>query len=217
MYPVWITLLLSAGSGYDQAMPGRNAPRHPGFQQPDCVSSADTCPNRSQLCTCHDSSVVVTCAKLLPDLIIICQKRSTWTLTRFVLYGAITLSWNGPQAAIFEQSYATNCSALVVYMLHVLLKQYPLTMSLTGDILIGSRYFVTVLLCPIFNIIWSSIAWTVLPSMSSRRTSATSTTLSASTPHATSSETHHVVLLTKMASNASTTREWRHHMASVLH
>ena len=40
-------------------------------------------PIRSQFCTWHDSLTVMTCAKLWPDLIIICHVRATWIFTRF--------------------------------------------------------------------------------------------------------------------------------------
>ena len=38
---------------------------------------------RSQFCTCHDSSAVMTCAKLGPDQIMIFQVKVTWIFTRF--------------------------------------------------------------------------------------------------------------------------------------
>ena len=37
-------------------------------------------PSRSQNCTCHDSSAVVTCAKLWPDQIIIFQVKLIWIM-----------------------------------------------------------------------------------------------------------------------------------------
>ena len=40
-------------------------------------------PIRSQFCTCHDSSAVMTCAKLWPDVIIIFHVKSMCTVTRF--------------------------------------------------------------------------------------------------------------------------------------
>ena len=43
-------------------------------------------PIKSQICTGHDSSAVVTYAKLWPDLIIIHHVRATWIFTRFELW-----------------------------------------------------------------------------------------------------------------------------------
>ena len=40
-------------------------------------------PIRSQICTCHDSSAVVTCAKLWPDWMINLTVWTTWFFTRF--------------------------------------------------------------------------------------------------------------------------------------
>ena len=41
-------------------------------------------PIRPQLCTCHDSLAVMTCAKLWPDLIGIFHMRATYIFTKFV-------------------------------------------------------------------------------------------------------------------------------------
>ena len=40
----------------------------------------------SQICPCNDSWVVMECAKLLPDKIVIFQERTTWIWTRFGLW-----------------------------------------------------------------------------------------------------------------------------------
>ena len=55
-------------------------------------------PNRLQFCTYHDSSAVVVCAKLWPDLIMICCIKAMWTLTDEPLgYYHLDALWNGPQ------------------------------------------------------------------------------------------------------------------------
>ena len=43
-------------------------------------------PIRSQICTCPDSSAIVACAKLWPDLITIIKARATWNFMRFGLW-----------------------------------------------------------------------------------------------------------------------------------
>ena len=48
---------------------------------------------RSQICTCHDSPAVMTCAKLRPDLIIIFHARATQIVTRL---GSKTVWAMGP-------------------------------------------------------------------------------------------------------------------------
>ena len=48
-------------------------------------------PISSQFCTCHDSSAVMTCAKVWTDLIFIFQSTATWILTRFGLWAQKTL------------------------------------------------------------------------------------------------------------------------------
>ena len=52
----------------------------------------------SPICTCHDSSAVVTCAKLWSDWVIIFQERVTWIFRRLGLwvhntFGCLVLDW----------------------------------------------------------------------------------------------------------------------------
>ena len=78
-------------------------------------------PIRSQFCTCHDSWAVMTCAKLLPELIIIFHIRATNIFNKFVIWapkpcvrwmpdtelaaiilGSEVMWWIGPEWANFD-------------------------------------------------------------------------------------------------------------------
>ena len=60
-----------------------------------CCDSDSDDPNSSQICTCHDSWAVVTCAKLWTDLIIICQVRAAWICKIFELWAhKLLLRWS---------------------------------------------------------------------------------------------------------------------------
>ena len=49
--------------------------------------------NHVTICTCHDSSAVVTCAKSWPDWIIIFRVRTTWFFPRFGLWAHKPVSY----------------------------------------------------------------------------------------------------------------------------
>ena len=86
--------VLSTSSPWQQQEQGR----HSQISQTFMNSYSKSCQNSfcsrfkmidlisSPLCTCHDSSAVVTCAKLWPDLVIIFHVISTCNFTRFELW-----------------------------------------------------------------------------------------------------------------------------------
>ena len=73
--------------------------------------------NRSQICTCHDSAAVVACAKLWPDLMIMCYVTAACIFTKFASWadrlfvklapgsranicscpGAVSICWNATE------------------------------------------------------------------------------------------------------------------------
>ena len=65
----------------------------------------------SRSCTCHDSSAVVACAKLWPDLVIIFQVRATRNFTR-LNHGLINPLWNGPQVQDESSCCVHNASTV---------------------------------------------------------------------------------------------------------
>ena len=77
-----------------------------------CSNSNNNYQIRSQCCTCHNCSAVVTCAKLLADLIVIFQARSTFLwffmqkhhpcffFTRFRLWVPVTFESLAPEYPI---------------------------------------------------------------------------------------------------------------------
>ena len=90
-------------------------PFHKGFmssQLKSCKNSLHYNPDSdnpmsSQICTFHNSSAVVTCAKLWPDRIIIFSVKATWFLTRLGLW-AHKSWWNGSLTHCHEWRKAYN-------------------------------------------------------------------------------------------------------------
>ena len=110
--------------------PNPRVPFHKGFvssklkscENSPCCDHNSNDPIRSQFCTCHHNSAVVTCAKSWPDGIIISQEKAAWIFTSF--------GWQAHQTIVEHILGRVKCSELK-YKFHQFFMQTLMTIYLT--------------------------------------------------------------------------------------